>query len=581
MIVMSNLERTIEQAVQSWPAVGLSFGLIEPNRPAIARGFGVKRIGTHDLVDEHTLFAIGSVSKAFTSAAIAMLVDEGVIAWESRVIDHLPDFRLFDPYVTREMTVRDLLTHRSGLERGDFMWYKSGYTSPEVMRRVRFLEPVWSFRTTFGYQNIMYLAAGELLQALTGKSWDDFIQERIFQPLRMNESRPSLATVDPEGNVAAPHAKIDEQLVQIRPHDDYNANPAGSIYSNAVDMLAWLQLALGGGAFEDNRLLTTSSLETTQTSHMPIARSGWSELFPEAEFLGYGAGWFIWSYRGRKIVSHGGNIDGMSAMACVVPEERFGISILVNVDGSRLPQALLYHALDEVCGPSRRTWLADFHEMERVSEERLAFARNERSRLRVPDTHPSRPLETYAGSYADSFYGSASVTYADDALRVRFIGFDGPLEHFQFDTFTLDVEDKLLRKYEPVVRFELDDFGEPSEMTMIVLAGVCMSLKRTSAAPEPVEVSEEELRDIEGRFECVAPPMRVVIENLNGLKATVPGNIAGVPDDTAVVRLIPIGLHRFALGASRTIVRLERSEGKEDVLWLEIPHQMPIRMTRL
>ncbi len=160
-----------------------------------------------------------------------MLVDEGKISWDSRVIDHLPGFRLFDPWATREMTVRDLLTHRSGLERGDFMWYKSGYGANEVMRRVAHLEPSWSFRTTFGYQNIMYLAAGQLIEAVSGKSWDDFISERIFAPLEMHDSHPSLATLRESGNVAQPHALVDGTMTQIRPHDGLNVNPAGSIYS--------------------------------------------------------------------------------------------------------------------------------------------------------------------------------------------------------------------------------------------------------------------------------------------------------------------------------------------------------------
>lgn len=577
---MSNLEHAVEEAVNSWPVVGLSYALIEPNRAPVARGFGVKRIGTEDRVDEHTLFAIGSVSKSFTGAAVGMLVDEGKIGWESRVIDHLPDFRLFDPYVTREMTVRDLLTHRSGLERGDFVWYKSGYSSSEVMRRVRSLQPTWAFRNTFGYQNIMYLAAGELIRTLSGKSWDDFIKERIFVPLRMKESHPSFETVNAGGNVAVPHAKIREEIVPIHAHDDYNVNSAGSIYSNAVDMIAWLQLALGAGSFDGTRILTTSSAQTSQTLHMPIARSAWAELFPEADFLGYGAGWFIWSYRGRKVVSHGGNIDGMSAMACVVPEEGFGISVIVNVDGSRLPQGMLYRALDEVLGGGKRAWLVDFRESERVGEERLNYARDERARLRLSDTRPARPLEAYAGTYADSFYGSARVTYEDDALRLQFIGFDGPLEHWQLETFNLNVNDPYLSKYEPIVRFDLDDFGDPSEMTLILLGGVRMRLQRSFETPKAADVAPEELRAIEGTFECAAPPMRVVIENVDGLKATLPGTVAGTVDDTAVLPLAPLGAGRYAVGNSRTIARLERTAGDKDVLWLEIPHQMPIRTTR-
>lgn len=573
----TELAADIERAVADWPVVGLGCSIITGGETLLSRGFGVRRIGG-ELVDDRTLFAIGSVSKSFTGAAVAMLVDEGVISWDSRVIDHLPAFRMFDPWVTREMTVRDLLTHRSGLERGDFMWYKSGYDSAEVMRRVAHLQPAWSFRTTFGYQNIMYLAAGELIAALTGKSWDDFIRERIFAPLGMTDSRASVATVDPKGNLAQPHARDGDELVQITSHEGFNMNPAGSIYSNAHDMMAWLRLAMGDGTYEGTRLLSRGGLAMTHTPQMPIAQSAWAELFPEAEFLSYAAGWFVCSYRGLTVVTHGGNIDGMSAVAAVVPEKRFGLTAFANVNSCRLPQALVYHAIDRVILDRPKTWLVEFHEREVFGRERLDYAEEERKRSTIPGTAPSRPLETYAGTYWDDFYGTATVTYRDGRLYFAFVGFEGALEHWQLDGFTVAIDDPYLRAYKSVVRFDLDDYAEPSGLTLVVLGGLRIRLRRKPPEPQAVDVAAEALRAFEGRYVSKKASLDVTIDFVGGaLKATIPGSVAGSGEDYVVKSLVPIAADRLAITSTQaTLVR-----GDGDALVLEVPHQLAVTLARV
>ncbi|HZZ01014.1 MAG TPA: serine hydrolase [Candidatus Baltobacteraceae bacterium] len=574
----TSLDASIERAVAGWPVVGLGCSVIAEGETLLSRGFGTRRLGADEPVDERTLFAIGSVSKSFTGAAVAMLVDEGLISWDSRVIDHLRSFRLFDSWVTREMTVRDLLTHRSGLERGDFMWYKSGYDAGEVMRRVAHLQPSWSFRTTFGYQNIMYLAAGELITALTGKSWDDFISERILGPLGMSDSHASRATMDLKGNVAQPHAHVDGELVHIESHEGFNMNPAGSIYSSARDMQAWLRLAINGGTFKGKRLLSSGASRMTHTPQMLIAQSAWSELFPEGEFLTYAAGWFVLSYRGLTVITHGGNIDGMSAVAAVVPERRFGITALANVNSCRLPQALVYHAIDSVIFDRPKTWLTDFREREVFGRERLDYAEEERKRSTIAGTKPSRPLEAYAGSYADEFYGTARVALRDGRLFFSFIGFEGALEHWLFDSFTLNIDDPYLRTYKSVVRFDLDDFGEPSGLTLVVLGGLRMRLQFKRPDPPAVDVPIETLRALEGRYVSKLASVEIAIDAVgDALKVTVPGSIAGSSEDFVVRALIPIGDNRLAIASTQAV--LAAGEGAAFVL--EVPHQLPVTLTRV
>jgi CubicO group peptidase (beta-lactamase class C family) len=571
------LEASIERAVADWPVPGLGCGVIAGGVPLFTRGFGVRGIGGAEPVDDRTLFAIGSVSKSFTGTAIAMLVDEGKLSWDSRVVDHLPNFRLFDPFVTREMTVRDLLTHRSGLERGDFMWYKSGYDADEVMRRAALLAPSWSFRTTFGYQNIMYLAAGKLLEAIAGVSWDHFIETRIFAPLGMTDSHPSLATLGKLENVARPHATVEGTMTEIQPHDGLNVNPAGSIYSNVSDMLAWLQLAIDRGVYKGRRLLSTGASQMTQTPQMPIAQSGWSEMFPDVDFLSYAAGWFVCSYRGVTVVSHGGNIDGMSAAAAVLPEKGFGIVALANADGCRLPQALVFQSIDNVVFGDSTNRLDEFRARERFSRERLDFAEAERKRCTIPNTNPSRPLESYTGFYEDDFYGTASVALRDGKLQLRFIGFDGPLEHWQFDGFSVALHDPHLRIYKPLAVFGLDDYGEPSQLTLVILGGPRLKLERKHPDPTAISLSIERLRAHEGRWKSDLASLKIAIDLVGeSLKVTVPGALAASAEDVVVATLIPVGEGRFAIAGTRSSLSFDG----DAMAVLETPHQLPVTLTR-
>lgn len=574
----AQLEASIERAVAEWPAVGLGCSVMAGSETLFARGFGVRVINENEPVDDRTLFAIGSVSKSFTGTAIAMLIDDGLISWESRIIDHLPAFRLFDPFVTREMTVRDLLTHRSGLERGDFMWYRSGYDAAEVMKRVARLAPSWSFRTTFGYQNIMYLAAGQLIERLTGKRWDDIIRERIFAPLEMNDSRPSVATVDNRGNVARPHACVDGTVAQINPHDGLNMNPAGSIYSSARDMLAWLRLAVDAGVYKGKRLLSAGGSAMTRAPQMLIAPSAWSESFPEVEFLSYAAGWFVCTYRGLTVVSHGGNVDGMTAVAAIVPEKGFGITALTNTNSSRLPQALVYHAIDALILERPSRWLDRFHRCETYARERLEYAEYDRKRSTVPNTQPSRSLEAYAGLYEDDFYGEASVTLRDGRLYLSFVGFEGALEHWHFDSFTVALDDPYLRTYRSVVRFDLDDFGKPSQLTLVVLGTLRMKLRRKSAESQPNSLAIENLREYEGRFAFEPAALEIAVDLVGrALKVTIPGGLTGSAEDVVVRSLIPIAEELFAIDATESTLRFE----KRDTIVLETPHQMPVTLRSL
>jgi CubicO group peptidase (beta-lactamase class C family) len=356
------------------------------------RGFGTRTMGTNQPVDEHTLFAIGSSSKAFTATLVAMMVDQGKMRWDDPATTYLPSLQMFDPYVTRELTVRDLLTHRSGLTRGDLMWYATDYNRDEILRRVRFLKPTWSVRSRFGYQNIMYLAAGQAAAHVAGTSWDDLVRTRIFAPLGMNDTYTSIRDLAGKPNVATPHTEVNDTLLVVPWHNIDNIGPAGSINSNVADMIKWVRFQLAQGSVNGKSLVSPSALGETHTAQMviPVGPDA-KQANPFTHLEAYGMGWFLQDYRGRELDQHGGNIDGMSAMVAIMPEEKLGMVILTNANGSPVPTIAMYRVIDALLNEPPRDWngelLKQFEKQRAQAKEAAAAGR---LRRRIQRQHVRR-----------------------------------------------------------------------------------------------------------------------------------------------------------------------------------------------
>ncbi len=427
---------------------GVAIAIVKDDRVVFAKGFGVRELDKPAPVDENTLFAIGSSSKAFTATSVAMLVDQGKLKWDDPATKYLPGFQLFDPYSTRELTVGDLLSHRSGLARGDLLWYASEFDRAEVLRRVRFLKPSWSLRSRFGYQNIMFLAAGEIIPSVTGKTWDDFIRERIFTPLGMKSSSVSIKAFAGSNNVASPHSKIDDKLRPVPWRNIDNIAPAGSINSNVQDMAQWVRLQLSDGVYDGKRLLSAASIKEMQTPQTIVRLEGpRASLYPEAHFLTYGLGWFLSDYRGRKVVEHGGAIDGMRAQVAMIPEEKLGLVVLTNLHGTILPQALMFRIFDFYLGAPPRDWSSELLKVEKGLEAQAKAAEKKMESERVKGTSPSLDLEKYAGTFQSDMYGDAKVGYENKKLVLRFgPNFTGDLEHWHYDTFRVTWRDPMQGK---------------------------------------------------------------------------------------------------------------------------------------
>ena len=536
---LQGFDEYVNKALKDWEVPGVGIAIVKNDKIVLAKGYGVRRIGDPTPVNERTIFAIGSSSKAFTSAALAMLVDDGKVKWDDPASKYLRGFELYDPYASKEITVRDLLCHRSGLERGDMLWYGSDYTRDEIIRRARFLKPSWSFRSQFGYQNLMYLAAGQIIPAVTGKSWDEFIKDRFFKPLGMSASSTSIIDLKSSDNIAAPHARLDEKVEAIPWRNIDNIAPAGSINSNALEMVAWLRLQLSDGNFSGQRLLSSSSMKEMHKSHTIIPNElPWNLLFPDAHFINYGLGWFLSDYRGRKVVEHGGNIDGMSALVALIPEEKLGVVILTNLNGSELRTALKLRIFDSFTGGEMRDWSAIHLKTMKGFEEQGKAAEKKQNDERVKNTKPSLALDKYTGSYQDQMYGDLKVAQEESGKLVVRYGpaFIGDLEHWHFDTFQATWRDRTLGK--ALVTFTLNAQGKVETLKIPNLTEFKRGPDKSPA--KSVTLSEAELKKYTGRYELKTPPIEMSVELVGGkLKASIPGQ--------PVASLVPVSTDRFTV----------------------------------
>jgi CubicO group peptidase (beta-lactamase class C family) len=464
---LQGLDAFVERGLREWGVPGLALAVVKGDSVVLARGYGVREAGTDLRVDSATVFGIMSMTKAFTATAMGILVDLGMVGWDEPVIRYLPDFRAYDDWVTRNLTIRDLLSHRIGVDRGDFLWYGTGFSRDEVVHQIRYLKPVAPFRGEYGYSNNMYIAAGQLMASVTGLTWDEIIRRWIFQPLGMSSSSTSVGELARFPNRARAHEVMDGRLQAIPYRSLDNEAPGGSINSNVLDLARWARFLLGGGELEGRRIIAQGSLSETHAPQTPIRLDATaSRLNPGINFSAYGMGWQLQDYRGRKLLQHSGGIDGQRSRIALMPEEGLAVVVLTN----RGRQNLLFDAvrnwiLDAYLGAGGTDWHSEFLAVTREQEEREAQEVRRIQAERVPGTRPALPLERYAGVYSDSAYGGAQVRYENGALAIR-IGPElrGTMEHWHYNTFRVVWE----YAYDPplLANFELDARGGVVGLTL-------------------------------------------------------------------------------------------------------------------
>jgi CubicO group peptidase (beta-lactamase class C family) len=464
---LRGLDAYVERAMRDWQLPGLALAVVKGDSLVYAKGYGVREVGTDRPVDEHTVFGIMSMTKAFTATAMGMLVDEGRVRWDDKVIDHLPGFYVYDHWVTSEVTIRDLLSHHMGVERGDFLWFGTGYSRDELVHHVRYLKPVAGFRAEYGYSNNMYITAGQLIAAVTGMTWDGFIRRRIFEPLGMTSSRTSIWELTEFANRALPHEELNGVLQAIPYRSLDNEAPGGSITSNVLDMAKWARFQLSGGVLEGRRLISARALEETHTPQtlIPVSDDA-RRLNPGIHFSTYAFGWQLQDYRGRLLVQHSGGIDGQRSRIALLPEDSLGVVVLTNRGGQNgLFDALRNWILDAYLGASGTDWSAEFLAVMREGEARADEYRQRIESDRVAGTRPSLELEEYTGIYLDSAYGEGRVSLENGRLVVA-IGPEirGVIEHWHYDTFRIVWDYAYLG--DMLATFTIDAAGKVTELEL-------------------------------------------------------------------------------------------------------------------
>lgn len=461
---MAGFDEYVTAAMKQWKVPGLAIAAVRGDSVLMLKGYGVRTIGGTEPVDAQTMFAIGSSSKAFTGATLEMLSDEGKLNFDNRVTDYLPWFEMYDPWVTREIRVRDLLLHRSGMSRGDNIWYATTHSREDIVRSIRRLKPSTSFRTRFQYQNLMFITAGEVAHAITGQSWDDLVRTRIFGPLGMTSSNTSVKDLAGKPNVATPHAELDGAVKAVPYRNIDNAGAAGSINSNVTDMAKWLRLWVNNGVFEGKRLLSEAMVTDATAPQFSIDDPAMKARLMSPRFLGYGYGWFVEDFRGQRWVNHGGNIDGMAAMVGFLPESKIGVVVLTNMNQSDVTLPLMAHLFDRLLGVSPpKDYNAEYYAAEQAyqAKGRAAF----KPPVRVEGTKPSLPLEAYAGVYKEEFMGTATVRYDQGKLTIQYDAsrMIAPLDHFHYDSFVATMPDAIMGKMP--VTFRIGATGQVEGMT--------------------------------------------------------------------------------------------------------------------
>lgn len=411
---LGELSDFINATRDSFNIPSISMAVVKNGEVIYQGAFGVKSTESEgSAVDEHSLYAIASLSKAFTAASIGMLVDEGKLDWDDQVKDHLPWFEMHDPYVSEHLTISDLLCHRSGLITfdGDLLWYGSDYEREEIVKRIRFREPTYEFRTNFGYQNIMFMTAGEVIEAASGMTWDAFVKSRILDPLGMSSTTSSFDAFSKAENRAEPH--INSVLIDKLSYD--NSGATAALNSSVADMTKWLQFWLNEGIVGNDTLLSASSLRKIGTLHTPL-NTGSFDARNGVHFKGYAQGWFVMDYNGKKVMHHGGGLPGYITKVALVPEEELGIVCLTN-DMSSVPEMMMYMMIDWAMGKEDyQKWPATFLEFKHKGEKREEAGKAERlaTKSEKPTVFKNK---AYVGTYRDEMYGDVIIKEENGVLQ--------------------------------------------------------------------------------------------------------------------------------------------------------------------
>jgi CubicO group peptidase (beta-lactamase class C family) len=425
-------------ALKAFHVPGAAVAVVRGDRILVLKGYGRRSVDSNDPVTADSVFPLASCTKQFTTALLAALVDEGALDWDDPVKKHFPALRLSDPSASALLTVRDLVSHRTGLGGNDLLWYHAPWSIDHALKQVPLLPLEYPFRGGFRYSSIPFMAAGRIAEKVGKEPWEKLIRERLCEPLEMKGVTFTTTQIPKDADRAlGHHLNKAGKVERMAPYEMKEPNPAGSMNATARDLAAWLQFHVSNGVAPNGKRLVSAKplLETRTGQNLMRATAETKALFPETVQLSYAMGWVVNDYRGLKVVGHGGLIDGFRIQLTLVPDRDLGFAVLTNLHDSRMPMALTNALIDLYCALKPKDWNEYYVKVEANAAKARTAALAARERARDPDTKPSLPLADYEGKYEHPAYGTATVTRADGKLTARFSTFTYPLEHFERDSF--------------------------------------------------------------------------------------------------------------------------------------------------
>lgn len=466
---LDGLDDFVAGVMKDWKVPGLALAVVQGGKVTLLKGYGYRDMEKKLPVTENTLFAIGSITKSFTVSTLGMEADEGKVDWDKPVRDFMPDFKLYDPVLTEQMTIRDLITHRSGLPRHDMVWYSSNFSREDLLRRLQYLEPSKPLRTTFQYNNLMFMTAGYIAGKLNGTSWEDAITARIFKPLGMTGTNFSIKDTQNSADFAEPYRKGSDQKAELK-HISFDAQcpdrcaigPAGEINSDVADMSKYLLFHMDHGKVNGKQLLSENNSIQMQTPQMVIPGA---PAFKEEGEGSYGMGFFIATYRGHKQIDHGGNIDGFSANLAFLPADHIGVVVLTNLDGNPAPSIVTNYIYDRLLGLEPVGWNQRLLAAEAGGKKSEQEAKDKGYSAQKTGTHPSHDLKDYVGDYSNPGYGVVTIAQDGGKFKITLNKITRPMEHYHYDVFQVPADP--LDPFEKMKVMFLTDFdGDVSSLSI-------------------------------------------------------------------------------------------------------------------
>jgi CubicO group peptidase (beta-lactamase class C family) len=435
-----HVDVVVEKARTLFDVPGCAVAIVREDKVVYEKGFGTRELGKDAAITAETLFGIASMTKSITALLIALLIEGGKMDWDDPVRKHIPTYRLMDPTADREVTIRDLLCHRTGLPRHDLIWMCGhDWSREEMVRRVALMTPTQPFRAQYQYNNFQFMVAGHAAGNADGTTWEDSLAKRVLGPLGLKSTVTTVRGLE-KTNAAFAHCRADGKVAKIPFRNIDALGPAGSIHSNLHDQARLARLHLGGGVLDGKRLISKRLIDEMHRPHVVVHEPGTPPNLPPdvVHFTTYGLGWNVHDYRGHKIVTHSGSIDGFTSILLMVPDAKLAVIVLNNLQGSPLPRTVAYSVVDHALGLPLRDWHAHFFALREQLEKNAQAPIAQRDARRKADTAPTLKMADYSGTYEHPAYGPLTIEADGDGLGLRYGKYEVRLKHFHYDTFAFE-----------------------------------------------------------------------------------------------------------------------------------------------